>query len=112
MLIYLHVQLCTALSMYSINCLYIHEMLIVTGKGKVSTTSLSKVTKVSDDLMPRATAIYDFDASNNEEISFKEGDTLYLLTRVSDDWYEGENTRTGKIGQFPTSFINVVEPLP
>lgn len=42
----------------------------------------------------------------------QEGDTLYLLTRVNNEWYEGENTRTGAIGQFPTNFVNVIEPLP
>ena len=56
-------------------------------------------------------ALYDFDASNNVELSFKEGDVIKVLRTKTpsggdDGWWEGEIH--GKVGLFPSL---VVEPL-
>lgn len=40
------------------------------------------------------------------------GDVLNLLERIGNDWYSGENTRTGDFGDFPASSVRVIEPLP
>jgi hypothetical protein len=49
-------------------------------------------------------AVYDFNASNQEEISIAQGD---MLINVSGDgeWISGENTRTGETGEFPSAFV-------
>lgn len=48
-------------------------------------------------------ALHTYESSNSEDLSFKEGDKIVLLSRVNQDWLEGqcgENT-----GIFPASFV-------
>lgn len=42
---------------------------------------------------PTAVAVYDYDATEDNEISFKEGDVLWGIEVVSDEWW------SGKVGQ-------------
>jgi len=81
-------------------------------KAAKASAPASNVTHITDDLMPKAVALSDYNAGSDQEISFKEGDVLYLLNRVSKKRYLGENTRTDQIGEFPSEFVNVVVPLP
>lgn len=45
-------------------------------------------------------------------VSIQTGDVLNLLERIDNDWFSGENTRTGSFGDFPASSVRVVVPLP
>lgn len=60
---------------------------------------------------PHCVALYDFDAENPGELSFKENDTLKLLSRVDDNWYEGMLIN-GRTGYIPMSYVQVKVPLP
>lgn len=60
---------------------------------------------------PHCVALYDFDAENPGELSFKENDTLRLLSRVDDNWYEGMLSN-GRTGYIPMSYVQVKVPLP
>jgi endophilin-A len=60
---------------------------------------------------PHCVALYDFDAENPGELSFKENDTLRLLSRVDDNWYEGMLSN-GRTGYIPMSYVQVKIPLP
>ncbi|XP_070490655.1 endophilin-A-like isoform X3 [Chironomus tepperi] len=60
---------------------------------------------------PHCVALYDFDAENPGELSFKENDTLKLLSRVDDNWYEGMLSN-GRTGYIPMSYVQVKIPLP
>ncbi|KAL7018450.1 hypothetical protein ACKWTF_010758 [Chironomus riparius] len=60
---------------------------------------------------PHCVALYDFDAENPGELSFKENDTLRLLSRVDDNWYEGMLS-SGRTGYIPMSYVQVKIPLP
>ncbi len=51
-------------------------------------------------------------ASSRVLCALQEGDTLYIFSRIDNEWYEGENTATGTFGQFPTNYVNVTVPLP
>jgi hypothetical protein len=55
-------------------------------------------------------ALYDYDASMEEELSFREGDIIRVIATQLDGWWEGEIEVDGEIrrGQFPSNFI---EPL-
>ncbi|CAI8050943.1 SH3 domain-containing protein 19 [Geodia barretti] len=79
---------------------------------KDTSKALSHLTKLDDSLLPRAEALRDFTATNSSHLSFRAGDVLNLLERISGDWYSGENTRTGDFGDFPASSVRVIEPLP
>jgi len=53
-----------------------------------------------------ARALYDFDAQDDTELGFKEGDIIKVLNQIDDAWYEGE--KDGKIGMFPVEYVEIV----
>ena len=59
---------------------------------------------------PCAEALYDFEAENDAELAFREGDKITLLSRVDDNWFEGKNR--GKTGLFPVNYVRVIVDLP
>ena len=58
--------------------------------------------------MPDAKAIYDYDATDDDELTIAEGDTISLVHHEG-DWYEGTNKRTGLSGQFPAAYVELVD---
>ncbi|XP_042323621.1 sorbin and SH3 domain-containing protein 2 isoform X6 [Sceloporus undulatus] len=55
-----------------------------------------------------ARAVYDFKAQTAKELSFKKGDTVYILRKVDQNWYEGEHY--GRVGIFPISYVEKLAP--
>ncbi|XP_036694468.1 sorbin and SH3 domain-containing protein 2 isoform X6 [Balaenoptera musculus] len=55
-----------------------------------------------------AKAVYDFKAQTSKELSFKKGDTVYILRRIDQNWYEGEHH--GRVGIFPISYVEKLTP--
>nr|CAL37534.1 hypothetical protein [synthetic construct] len=55
-----------------------------------------------------AKAVYDFKAQTSEELSFKKGDTVYILRKIDQNWYEGEHH--GRVGIFPISYVEKLTP--
>ncbi|KAM4837259.1 sorbin and SH3 domain-containing protein 2 isoform 24-T27 [Thomomys bottae] len=55
-----------------------------------------------------AKAVYDFKAQTSKELSFKKGDTVYILRKIDQNWYEGEHH--GRVGIFPISYIEKLTP--
>merc|ERR1719232_2357060 len=53
-----------------------------------------------------ARALYNFQAQNYRELSFKKGDLVYIRRQVDDNWYEGE--RNAMIGIFPVSYVEMI----
>ncbi|GAA5842652.1 hypothetical protein JCM3766R1_004886 [Sporobolomyces carnicolor] len=48
------------------------------------------------------TALYDYDSTDPDDLSFREGDRIKLVEIVSDDWWRGE--LNGRKGIFPSTY--------
>ncbi|XP_009892064.1 PREDICTED: SH3 domain-containing protein 19 [Charadrius vociferus] len=55
----------------------------------------------------KAKALYDFNGENEDELSFKAGDTITELESVDEDWMCGEIQ--GKSGIFPKNFVQILK---
>ncbi|KFV51498.1 SH3 domain-containing protein 19, partial [Gavia stellata] len=55
----------------------------------------------------KARALYDFHGENEDELSFKAGDTITELESIDEDWMSGEIQ--GKSGIFPKNFVQILK---
>nr|XP_033794359.1 CD2-associated protein isoform X2 [Geotrypetes seraphini] len=80
---------------------------------KASQTSNSEIMKIETDGKLKAKtfcrALFSHEGSNEDELSFKEGDTIHLLSKDTGDpgWWKGE--LSGKEGVFPDNFAAVIQ---
>ncbi|KAI8811057.1 hypothetical protein BJ742DRAFT_798073 [Cladochytrium replicatum] len=59
-------------------------------------------------------AVYDYDASESSELSFRAGDTIEIIEATdasADAWWEGKLARTGRTGTFPVVFTQGWEEI-
>lgn len=54
-----------------------------------------------------ATALYDYSAEEDNEISFVEGDTITQIEFVSEDWWQGVAANGKTIGLFPANYVEL-----
>lgn len=52
---------------------------------------------------PEVRAIYDYNAGAPEELSFREGDEIILISSTDPDWWDGE--KSGVKGVFPATYV-------
>ena len=50
-------------------------------------------------------ALFDFQAKNDGELSFKEGDMISNIQTIDDNWLEGE--LNGEKGMFPNNYVEL-----
>ena len=55
--------------------------------------------------------LYDFMAENDGDLNLREGETIRLLGKINEDWYQGQ-TDDGHIGICPMKFIEVIPAEP
>ncbi|CAI9562590.1 unnamed protein product [Staurois parvus] len=83
--------------------------------AKTSRTLISDLPKTEIDGKPKAKeicrALYPYDAINEDELSFKEGDIINLINKDTGDpgWWKGE--LNGKEGVFPDNFAAIIQEL-
>lgn len=52
-----------------------------------------------------ATAEYDYEKDEDNEIGFAEGDVIVDIEFVDDDWWKGKHSKTGEVGLFPANYV-------
>jgi len=62
---------------------------------------------------PQAKALYDFEAENEDELAFKEGEIITVIDKSNNDWWEGEiGTRRGLFPGVYAQILDSARPKP
>ncbi|CAG5053156.1 unnamed protein product [Parnassius apollo] len=56
-------------------------------------------------------AMYDYEANDSDEVSFREGDYISNVTSIDEGWMTGEVLRTGRTGMLPANYVELA-PAP
>jgi hypothetical protein len=54
-------------------------------------------------------AIFDYEATKIDEISFSKGDLFRVIAKVNDDWWKVHNLTEGFKGLVPNTYIGSIE---
>nr|XP_006812740.1 PREDICTED: LIM and SH3 domain protein Lasp-like [Saccoglossus kowalevskii] len=57
---------------------------------------------------PRYRALYDYDATDSDEVTFIEGDTFINIEVVDAGWLSGTNERNGQEGMLPANYVEQI----
>ncbi|EGD74711.1 hypothetical protein PTSG_06072 [Salpingoeca rosetta] len=57
----------------------------------------------------RWVAVFDYDAADSDEVSFKEGDVIINVQTIDEGWAQGTVERTGESGMIPSNYIEKAE---
>ncbi|CAB3262061.1 unnamed protein product [Arctia plantaginis] len=52
-------------------------------------------------------AMYDYEASDSDEVSFREGDLISNVTSIDEGWMTGQVLRTGRTGMLPANYVEL-----
>lgn len=58
--------------------------------------------------MPKARALYDYDADDETEISFLPGDVICEIDMFDEGWWTGK-APDGRTGMFPANYVQLIE---
>ena len=53
-------------------------------------------------------AMYDYDAADADEVSFREGDKLVYCQQIDAGWMEGTVEKSGQRGMLPSNYVEKV----
>lgn len=59
--------------------------------------------------LPSAIAEYDYEAGEDNELTFAEGDKIVNIDFVDEDWWLGELEKNGEKGLFPSNYVELVQ---
>jgi len=54
-------------------------------------------------------AMYDYDAQDDDEVSFRENDHIVLYEMIDEGWMYGIVQRTGRKGMIPANYVELVQ---
>ncbi|KAJ2848854.1 actin binding protein, partial [Coemansia erecta] len=57
----------------------------------------------------RARAVYDYEATAEDELEFNEGDTIYKVEQLDPGWWAGETKDGSRRGVFPANFVELID---
>lgn len=77
--------------------------------GKTSAPETSSTPSGSADANkgPSATAEYDYEKDEDNEISFAEGDKIVEIEFIDEDWWSGKHSSSGEVGLFPANYVKL-----
>lgn len=73
-----------------------------------STTAAASTAAPTGGLRQQVRALYNYDATEDSELSFKANERLVVLQKDDSGWWQGE--LNGRVGMFPSNFVEVVDP--
>ena len=53
-------------------------------------------------------AMYDYAATDTDEVSFKDGDVIVNVQSIDEGWMYGTVQRSGKTGMLPANYVEAV----
>ncbi|XP_018419095.1 PREDICTED: LIM and SH3 domain protein 1 [Nanorana parkeri] len=56
----------------------------------------------------RYRAVYDYNAADEDEVSFQDGDTIVNVQQIDDGWMYGTVERTGDTGMLPANYVESI----
>ncbi|KAJ7410219.1 LIM and SH3 domain protein 1 [Pitangus sulphuratus] len=82
------------------------------GKGfsvVADTPELQRIKKTQDQISnKRFRAVYDYNAADEDEVSFQDGDTIINVQQIDDGWMYGTVERTGDTGMLPANYVEAI----
>lgn len=54
-------------------------------------------------------AMYDYDATDSDEVSFREGDLITNVSSIDEGWMTGRVQRTGHTGMLPANYVEIAQ---
>ena len=54
---------------------------------------------------PLYVAKYDYDCRSDDDLGFKKGDLLYIISTEEEDWWFAQNKDTGQKGFIPSNYV-------
>jgi hypothetical protein len=77
--------------------------------GAIHQSNPSNATQIASDSVECVRALFDYTAACAGEMTMLSGDLIEVLSKStgSDAWWEGRNTRTAEVGQFPKDYAAI-----
>ena len=63
------------------------------------------LTTPTDPNIPVFIAKYDYDSRTDDDLTFRKGDLLYIISTEEGDWWYTRHTKTGQEGYVPSNYI-------
>jgi hypothetical protein len=59
--------------------------------------------------LAQATSLYAYNPTDHGDLTLQAGDRVSIMEYMNDEWWKGKSERTGEIGIFPRSYVQVNE---